>query len=73
MGASVDTHLCLPKTKPSDEYLSRRIIIEWSESVESLVLQIVLISFLFSLFLKIYFKKAANTVLLVHDMGPLVV
>ncbi|XP_021759365.1 uncharacterized protein LOC110724253 [Chenopodium quinoa] len=24
----VDTHLCLPKTKPSDEYLSRRIIIK---------------------------------------------
>ena len=24
----VDTHLCLPKTKPGDEYLSRRIIIK---------------------------------------------
>ena len=34
VGASVDTHLCLPKTKPGDEYLSRWIIIEWNESVE---------------------------------------
>ena len=32
VGDSVDTHLCLPKTKTSDECLSRRTIIEWGES-----------------------------------------
>ena len=73
VGASVDTHLCLPKTKPSDECLSRRIIIEWNEVWKGLVLRKVLFLFSSPYFWKLYFKKTANPVWLVHDMGPIVV
>ena len=37
---TVDTQMCLPKTKPSDEYFSRHLIIERSESVKSLVMRL---------------------------------
>src|SRR6185437_16713723 len=54
VGASVDTQMCLPKTKPSDEYLSCHLNIERSESVKSLVMRMFLLKYLFFLFLKIF-------------------
>ena len=61
VGASVDTHLCLPKTKPTDEYLSRRIIVEWNESVESLVLRKVLLLFSSLCFWNLRFSKLSQS------------